>query len=144
MKVSINYSDGNVVSLPLVDAAPSLFAGEAGIVAALNAQNQTVTMRNPARQGQILQLFANGLGPVNNQPTSGEPAPSSPLASTKSIPVVTIGGQNAPVLFSGLAPGFAGLYQVNVTVPSGLTPGLQPVNVAITGRTSKTLNVPVQ
>ena len=51
MKVSINYSDGNVVSLPLVDAAPSLFAGEAGIVAALNAQNQTVTMSKSGTSG---------------------------------------------------------------------------------------------
>ena len=144
MKVSVNYSDGNVISLPLADAAPSLFGDQGGMAAALNGLNQTVTSATPARQGQTLQLFANGLGPVNNQPRSGEPAPSSPLASTKSLPVVTIAGQNATVLFSGLAPGFAGLYQVNVTVPTGLTPGLQPVNVSIAGRTSKSLSVPVQ
>jgi minor extracellular serine protease Vpr len=144
VKVSINYSDGNVITLPLADAAPSLFAGEGGMAAALDATSQVVTSANPARQGQTLQLFANGLGPVVNQPGSGDPAPSYPLASTMAAPVVTIGGQNAPVVFSGLAPGFAGLYQVNVTVPSGLSPGLQPVSVAMGGRTSKTLNVAVQ
>jgi adhesin/invasin len=44
---------------------------------------------------------------------------------------VTIGGQLATVTYQGLAPGFAGLAQLNVIVPTGLTPGDQPVFVAV-------------
>jgi uncharacterized protein (TIGR03437 family) len=50
--------------------------------------------------------------------------------------VVTIGGQTAQVIFSGLSPGFVGLYQVNVTVPPGLSAGNQAITIAIGGNTS--------
>jgi uncharacterized protein (TIGR03437 family) len=48
-------------------------------------------------------------------------------------PTVTIGGQSATVLFSGLAPGFASLYQVNVDVPSNIATGRQPITFTIGG-----------
>lgn len=143
MKITIDYSYGNVVTLSLAGSAPAVFQG-GGIAAARDQQNAVITTGNPARRGQVVQLFANGLGPVSNQPASGEPAGSSPLATTTTVPTVTIGGQPAPVMFSGLAPGFAGLYQVNVTVPSGLSPGMQAVSIAIGGATSPSVNLPVQ
>ena len=144
VKVTINYTNGNVVSLPLSDYAPAFFEVGSGVVAALDASNRLIGSGSPARRGQTVQLFANGLGPVTNQPASGEPAPASPLARTKSTPVVTIGGQPADVSFSGLAPGFAGLYQINVTMPSNLSPGAHPISVAIGGRTSKLSGISVQ
>lgn len=144
VKVTIDYSYGNVVSVPLSDYAPAFFETSPGVVAALDAAGATIRTSNPARRGQQIQLFANGLGAVTNQPASGDPAPASPLAQTKSPAVVTIGTQQANVSFSGLAPGFAGLYQINATVPAGLTPGNQPITVTIGGKTSKTSNIPVQ
>ena len=48
------------------------------------------------------------------------------------------------LLFSGLAPGFAGLYQVNVTVPSNVGTGNQSITVAIGGKTSKASGITVQ
>jgi uncharacterized protein (TIGR03437 family) len=50
--------------------------------------------------------------------------------------VVTIGGKPATVQFSGLTPPYVGLYQVNVQVPTGLTPGNQPITIANGGATS--------
>lgn len=144
VKVTIDYSNGNVVSVPLSDYSPAFFETSPGVVAALDSNYQVIGSSNPAKRGQVVQLFANGLGPVNNQPASGEPAPASPLAQTKSMPVVTIGGQQAAVSFSGLAPGFAGLYQINVTVPQNLTPGNQQITVAIGGQTSKASGIVVQ
>jgi uncharacterized protein (TIGR03437 family) len=72
---------------------------------------------HPATRGSTIQVFATGLGPVMNGPPDGAPAPSSPLAFTLKNVTATLGGVPAPVLFSGLAPGFVGLYQVNLTVP---------------------------
>ncbi len=143
VKVIIDYTYSNVVTIPVSTYAPGLFANN-GNAAALDASNQAITSSNPAKRGQVVELFANGLGPVTNQPADGQPAPSSPLSATTSNPTVTIGGQNAPVSFSGLAPGFAGLYQVNVTVPSGLAPGTYPVVVSIGRKSSKPANLLVQ
>ena len=91
-----------------------------------------------------MQLYANGLGPVDNQPPTGEPASASPLSHALTLPTVTIAGQAATVQFSGLAPGFPGLYQVNVEVPAGVPSGVQPVVLKINGVTSPAANLPVQ
>jgi minor extracellular serine protease Vpr len=132
------------VTLALSDYAPAFFEN-GGAVAALDTKFNPITSGNPARQGQAVQLFANGLGPLNNQPASGDPAPGAPsLATCKTAPTVLIGGKNAPELFCGLAPGFPGLYQVNVTVPAGLTPGSNQITLAIGGQTSKSSTIQVQ
>jgi minor extracellular serine protease Vpr len=143
VKVTINeFEYGNVVTVPLSDYSPAFFHGVAD---ALDTNYQVITASHPAQRGQVIQLYVNGLGPVTNQPASGAPAVASPLSQTKQSPVVTIGGQQAQALFSGLAPGFPGLYQVNVTVPTGVTPGgAVPITIAIGGKTSKQATIPVQ
>jgi uncharacterized protein (TIGR03437 family) len=143
IKVSIEDSSGSLYTLPLVTYAPAIFASS-GSAAALDASYQVISVSNAAKQGQIISIYCNGLGPVNNQPASGDSAPGPPnLATTKTQPTVTIGGQNAAILFSGLAPGFAGLYQINVTVPN-VGSGVKPITVAIGGVTSKPVNMAVQ
>jgi uncharacterized protein (TIGR03437 family) len=143
IKVSIDFSDGNVVTVPVADYSPAFFES-GGMVAALDSSNQIITASHPATHGQAVQLFANGLGPVTNQPATGDPGPSSPLAQTNTLPVVMIGGQSATVSFSGLAPGFAALYQVDATVPLSLAPGTYPVTISIGGQISKASNLVVQ
>jgi uncharacterized protein (TIGR03437 family) len=63
---------------------------------------------------------------------------------TMNTPTVTIGGANAPVSFSGLAPSFVGLYQVNAQVPASLKAGNQPVVLTISGFMSKSVLLPVK
>jgi uncharacterized protein (TIGR03437 family) len=146
IKVSVDdgYLMGNVVTVPLAQYTPSFFAGN-GNIAALDAITYAyIQPGSPAHAGELLSLYANGLGPVTNQPASGAPAPGGPnLASTTTKPVVTIGGQQAQLGFWGLAPGYPGLYQLNVTVPAGLT-GNQQVTVSIGGQTSPTVLLAVQ
>ena len=143
MKVTLNeYEPGNVVTVPVNDFGPAFFHAAAD---ALDEGYKVITPSNAAQRGHLVQLFMNGLGPVNNQPASGSPASATALAKTKTDPVVMIGGVQAPVQFSGLAPGFPGLYQVNVTVPQSVTPGnAVPITVAIGGQTSKAATIPVQ
>ena len=77
----------------------------------------------PARIGGFVSIYSTGLGATQPAVASGERAPTSPLATVITQPTVTIGGQSATVTFAGLAPGFAGVYQVNVQVPTGVTLG---------------------
>ncbi len=88
-------------------------------------------------------LYCNGLGPVNNQPADGALASSTELSTTTTTPTVTIGGKKAQVLFSGLAPGFPGLYQINVIVPADAPTGAQPLIVTIGGVASPAATLPV-
>ena len=144
VKVTVdNFVFGTVVTVPLADSAPTFFVNS-GIAAALNPNYSIVTTANPATRGQSIALFMNGLGPVTGGPVSGEYASSTTLTPTKNTPVVTIGGQTATVLFSGLAPSFPGLYQINVTVPAGIATGSVPISVSIGGGTTQAATLPVQ
>jgi len=144
VKVTIDFSYGNVITVPLSDYAPAFFEIGGGNIAARDLSNNVIGASNPAKQGSTVQFYLNGLGPVDHQPASGDPAPSSPLATCQSAPAVSIGGKTAASSFCGLAPGFPGLYQINAAVPTGLTPGSQPITVSIGGQTSKTSNIVVQ
>jgi minor extracellular serine protease Vpr len=147
VKVSVGDSSGVVYTLPLGTYSPALFqipSGGQNVAAALDESNNIVTTSNPVSRGHVVQLFGNGLGPVNNQPASGDPAPTSPLATTTTTPIVMIGGVNAQVQFSGMTPGNAGLYQVNATVPQNTSAGMQTITVSIGGVVSSTSLLPVQ
>ena len=67
------------------------------------------------------------------------------IAHDVSSPTVTIGGVQARVLFSGMAPGYVGLWQINAEVPSSVTPG-PAVSLTITagGVTSNTVTIAVE
>jgi minor extracellular serine protease Vpr len=144
MKVTVagNTTDlqSNVFTVPLANYAPAFFMNSGTVADAVdNSTGALITTANPAAAGEILQLYANGLGPVTNVPASGEPA-GAPLSLTTGAVTVSIGGKQATV-FGGtafLAPGFVGLYQINIQVPAGLTPGPQPITVTVGGRTSPT------
>lgn len=149
IKVSVEFSSGVVYTLPLAAYSPAIFeyteaSSGARLAAAQDANFGLIGPGNPAQRGQAIVLYANGLGPVDNPPATGEPAPAQPLANTLTAPAVTIGGQPATVTFSGLAPGFPALYQINVVVPPNVAPGIQPAVVSVGGTDSKPVNVPVQ
>jgi uncharacterized protein (TIGR03437 family) len=116
--------------VPIAPESPGVFQIDAaGDAAAVHLNGTPVSVTAPADAGEPLEIFATGLGPVSALPADGAAAPSSPPASCQTTPRVTIGGVPAQVIFAGLAPGFAGLYQLNVLVPTGLPSG--PATLAI-------------
>jgi uncharacterized protein (TIGR03437 family) len=88
------------------------------------SNNLLVTNSNPIQHGDVLVIYLTGLGQVAPFVENGQPAPVEPLAVTVTDPVVAIGGAGLPVLYSGLAPGQVGLYQINVSVGSNVPVGL--------------------
>jgi len=143
IKVTVEDSQGALYALPLVPYSPAFFLNGEFVDAEDTAGNE-ISSSNPATGGQTVVLYLNGLGPVDHQPPTGQPTPQSPAAQTLAHPTVTIGGQQAQVQFSGLTPGYSGLYQVTVVVPSGLSAGVQPVALVINGIAAPPANLPVR
>ena len=144
------------VTIPvnLVSYAPALFStnsqggGQAATIIANTAIVAAPTGMfpgsRPAKIGEYVSIYCTGLGDVSNRPVLGSPSPGSPLAQTLTTPTVTIGGVKSSVIFSGLAPGYVGLYQVNALVPAGVTPGSAvSVVLQIGGVTSNTVTIAV-
>ena len=131
----------NVVQVYLTDAAPGAFSqGQDGIglAAALhNATGALVTLDNPAQPGEYLSLYLTGLGTVSPAITDGAVGPSSPLSWSDVYNAGYLSvlfddyntfacdsGCAANIQYAGLVPTEAGLYQINVQVPtSGLGAG---------------------
>ena len=97
-----------------------------------------------AKAGEFITIYCTGLGAVNNPPGTGKPASSNPLSKTLTTPRVSIGGIPAAVSFSGLAPGFVGLYQVDVEIPQGAAGGSAvPLTLSINGAQSNTVTIAI-
>jgi uncharacterized protein (TIGR03437 family) len=124
---------GNSITATVGQYAPGIFVTV--------YPDSSLTTGKPAAAGDILVIYANGLGPVTPAVTTGAASPGTP-ATTTQVPTVRIGGVNAEVQFSGLTPGLAGLYQVNVRVPSGFQASSNtPVVVSIGGLSSAPKNI---
>ena len=147
LKVNAGYLLSSVYTVPLATYSPGIFEysdnGRKSAVAQ-DAGFNLITQANPAKRGQGIVLYCNGLGPVSNQPASGEASPAGPLAKANGTATVTIGGANAQVDFAGMTPGTIGLYQVNVTVPANAPTGNQQIVVSIGGVSSQISSIAVQ
>ena len=91
---------------------------------------------NPARRGTVVVVFGTGFGAVKS-----DAAPVSTLTPV----TASLGGQDIPVSFAGLTPGFIGLYQVNVPIPVNTPPGLDlPIYFRIGGVVSSPVEIAIQ
>jgi uncharacterized protein (TIGR03437 family) len=105
-----------------VVSAPGIFtiAGGTGQAAATNQDGSVNSTANPAARGSVVSLYATGQG--------ADAADAN----------VQIGGYSAAILYTGPAPGFPGLMQVNAQVPVGFLPtGIQPVQLSVSGASSQ-------
>ncbi len=108
-----------------------IFAG-----AVLHANTAVSAVTTAVRAGDYIEIYCTGLGPTT--------ADANGLQLTAITPTVFIGAAPVQPVFSGLAPGFVGLYQVNVQVPAGLAPGLQPLLMSVSLTHSNQINILVE
>jgi uncharacterized protein (TIGR03437 family) len=130
IQVINNGSNSNVVTQFTGETSVGAFTnnpeGGIGYVAALHPDYSIVSTSNPAQIGETIAIFVAGMGPVNNQPADGTAASSTNLSTTTNTPYIYLtdsdGNQEqaGTPAYSGLAPGLAGLYQINFTMPTGL------------------------
>ena len=121
MLVRNNGVESARVDVPVSAAAPAIFTLDqsgSGQAAALVAGTGLVAGAGgrAVRRGEALEIFLTGLGAVSDPPPPGAAALASPLSYARVTPIVLLGGAEQEVLFAGLSPGFAGVYQINVVV----------------------------
>jgi uncharacterized protein (TIGR03437 family) len=133
-----------VVNVPVAAAAPEFLY----FVDNANGQNPVATIEQngayvaapgliagatftPAKAGDVLTAFGVGWGATSS---SAAPGTIASAAATLTSPYsLTLGDETAVASYAGLSPGFAGLYQINFTVPSGLSAGNQALVLTVNG-----------
>src|SRR6185369_7149955 len=128
-----NGVNSNSVTVPVVATSPGIFTIDqsgSGGGAILHADFSPVNTAKPAAGGETVLVFLTGLGTVTPGLTDGTAGNATTLYRANTDVVVYVGGQTARVDFKGQAPGFPGLYQLNVTLPQGLKgPGNLPLAI---------------
>jgi uncharacterized protein (TIGR03437 family) len=125
--------------LTLQATSPGIFTLDQsgrGSGAILNVSGALVDAARPARAGDFISIYCTGLGATN--PLVGAGQAVSAATPTVATVTLSIGGRPASVTYSGLAPGFVGLYQVNAVVPTGLSAGNHEILIQAGSATSRT------
>jgi uncharacterized protein (TIGR03437 family) len=144
--VTRNGVPGQAQSFQVGQFSPGIFSVQFGVgqAIAINLDGSLAApagsipglATHPAKAGDTVIILATGLGPVTPAVNSGANSTDT-LRTTTTTPTVLVGGVSAPVAFSGLSPQFVGVNQVNITIPSGVTPGnLVPLQISMGGMTS--------
>jgi uncharacterized protein (TIGR03437 family) len=154
--VNVTVKNGAATSVPtavqLAALAPGIFSipSGAGYAVAINNADGSIAAppgaipgitTHPAKAGDVMILYANGLGPVgfDGKTVSEPPLGAASLDATRyttTTPTLLIGGTQAQLLFSGLTPQFVGISQINFIVPA-VAPGSSiPIQLVEGGITS--------
>ena len=131
--VNSGRATNNAITVPVLPSRPSIVTVDGIFASVVRADGTAVTPLNPASAGEKLTFLCRGLGTVDPPATTGSQSSSDPLSRTVALPEMSIGGQTLAVEFSGLAPGFIGLYRVEATVPGGVPAGIADVIVTMNG-----------
>jgi uncharacterized protein (TIGR03437 family) len=132
VQVTIDGLAGPAIALTLASAAPGLFQLAPGMcqpssspdfqcAVSTEPDGSVLTVATPAKSGDIVTLYATGLGPITPPAIYGQlPTAAAPLAAGANLSILLDGVTLDPgaIDYAGIAPGFAGLYQINVTLPN--------------------------
>ncbi|HUB82460.1 MAG TPA: hypothetical protein VMB03_26870 [Bryobacteraceae bacterium] len=164
-RIAVRLADTNELvaggSVLAAAVAPGIFTlteSGSGQAAVLNADYSVNGANNPAAIGSTIQIYGTGQGPVSPAVPDGTAAPGSPLSWTAAQATsnaqtcfatqavcVAIGDAFGAIQYTGLAPGEIGLWQINVTIPSGIVTGSAVgVRVVIDGVASNLVTIAVK
>jgi len=134
--VNVLVTNNGVASAPamaqLQAVAPALFMTPASNAIASVLLNYTpVTSSAPAMPGDKVALWGTGFGPTSPPVPAGTIVTGAPVTST--LPVVTVGGVQVPVISSVLTKGTVGLYQITIQLPANVPTGTPAVQASIGG-----------
>jgi uncharacterized protein (TIGR03437 family) len=144
MYVSRSGGQSALFQFTVVTNAPGIFQDTSNHAIAQNAtDNSTNSDSAPVASGDVLVVYLTGQGALNNPVADGTATPDSPLSSATATATATIGGENATVQFLGLTPGYTGLAQANIVVPSSLATADYPLVITVGGYVSTSAEVSV-
>lgn len=124
---------GPTATIVLTETAPAVFQSSPGTLLAAHADGSIVTRDAPAAPGDVIVIYALGLGRTNPDILVGHIATNAaPIQHTNDIQILLNGAPIDHVLiyYAGVTPGFAGLYQINVQLPLDM-PATPEVRVSI-------------
>jgi len=104
------------VQVEVRDATPAVFRLSESQAAVTNQNGSLNAPNNPAPRGQVVVIYGTGFGAVEE----------AAAGVRRTVQPVTVrgAGVDLPVVYSGLTPGYIGLYQLNVQLPADMPPGL--------------------
>ena len=115
-----------------------------GVLLALNQDGRINSASAAARRGQVLELYATGLGDSAPVVDDGAPGPALPPAVAVDMPSVTVGGVAATAYYAALAPGLVGVWRVDFVLPANSPTGDAVPVVLRQGLPSNAVNVAIQ
>jgi uncharacterized protein (TIGR03437 family) len=140
MNVVNQSNTSDPVTLDVSATVPGLYTQSAdgkGVVTAVNPDGSVNSVTRPAPKGQYVIIYATGLGAMTPALTTGQAPPASPLSNTATPVTANVDGVAASVAFAGAAPGFPGVYQLNVQIPLTAGSGARPLTVFAGGSSSQ-------
>ena len=133
VQVFNNNVQSNTVTSLISTTAPGVLTqlqNGLGYGDAVHQDGTLVNAKSPAQIGETVSLFVTGLGAVSPTILDGAAGPTTPLSNATATIAAYIGGVEATITYAGLAPQLAGLYQINLTVPAGVTAGDNNLDIA--------------
>ncbi len=144
MYVARDGGQSALFTFTVVSSSPGIFQDTSNHAIAQNGvDNSTNSDSDPVAAGAVLVVYLTGQGALNNAVADGTATPDSPLSSATATATATIGGVTATVQFLGLTPGFTGLAQANILVPSSLGTADYPLVITVGGYVSASAMVSV-
>jgi uncharacterized protein (TIGR03437 family) len=149
-----NGQVGNMIYVDIAASVPRFLLYNGGSYAVVNTPDSppvvTGIPTHPAKAGDILIVYAIGMGQTTPTIETGEAAPTKPLDNVPNVKVCF--GGNTPFTkadcftpsFAGLSPNFVGLYQLNVTVPAGLPSGTESFYFTVGSEPSNVVQIALQ
>ena len=134
VSVSTQSGDSVEATIFVADVDPGIFFDSASGYGAIRypADGQ-IAFQRPARPGEGLEIYVTGLGAVDPRTETGEASRGFILSHVRAEVVVLLDGRRITPIFAGLAPSFAGLYQVSVVLPDDLLPGSYELRLEVAG-----------